>query len=865
MREIPATSVMSKTPTLGQPWSNLVGHTGRQTGFWHEEFAAPYFVFRDADAQIPLVSPKGRQPLIDPKSDLPENQTDAMSRFKKDPAAQPALVKQRKAMMTKGDQLHSHGMNLLKLQRVSGRLRALHWRRGLRAGLAVAVALIVCRIFGGAIGWASGWAALGGFEAILVDNGGPYRSRFATIGTLMVAGTVACLLVAIGIGKAPFTTVLTQVLVTAIFCFIVTFARVVAQPIASSSVIILVIYFVALGSSTRSLRQAVANAVAFVMGGLWAAALSLGLWPVDPFRPARRAVADCYELLARLTSSIQPTEPGSEQRELTRRLSFECQRQMRVRMEVARAALGTTTARAPSRTIRARNLTVLLETADMLFADAIRMTELILQIQTVATVTCEGDHLVRLVHWLGGAEASIALELRNKSQNGSASNSTPGDPHLEEIRREINVAAANSSRSLVLGHLADVERDALQNIEIAYEAVKAVWSGVELRSTSSQIFAAANTNAPSAHIWVEALRANWTLDSTMMRHALRMTVVGAVDVLLLWTLHLSHGFWLAMTSIIVLQPYQSHTLKRGMERVGGTIAGGVLAAVLAALISSPTAMIAAITVTSVLTLATYAVDYAWYCFFLTPTFVLLSLPHQGDWQYSGVRIFTTALGAAIAVAAMRLLWPEREHLTLGRLLARTATAESEYLRAVLRYWSVVAPADTYDERTSAKREIIAPARRLCGLASNDAEESLDRLMLEPGTVSSSRIPSVLASPSSDPALLIKEHALTFVTYVRRLTQSITTLAEVGRGNQEWVARLESLAERLETVSSALQSNEARMSVQSELFDESSSFEANNDMAQRQMQRMQRQVLILERAVAGMLGGQAAGEELPART
>jgi putative intracellular protease/amidase len=68
-----------------------LGNTGRKTGFWLEEFAAPYFVFRDAGVQLTLASPKGGQPPIDPKSDLPENQTPAMARFKQDQAAQKAL------------------------------------------------------------------------------------------------------------------------------------------------------------------------------------------------------------------------------------------------------------------------------------------------------------------------------------------------------------------------------------------------------------------------------------------------------------------------------------------------------------------------------------------------------------------------------------------------------------------------------------------------------------------------------------------------------------------------------------------------------------------------------------------------------
>ncbi len=68
-----------------------LGNTGRKTGFWLEEFAAPYFVFRDAGVELTLASPKGGQPPIDPKSDLPENQTPAMTRFKRDTAAQKEL------------------------------------------------------------------------------------------------------------------------------------------------------------------------------------------------------------------------------------------------------------------------------------------------------------------------------------------------------------------------------------------------------------------------------------------------------------------------------------------------------------------------------------------------------------------------------------------------------------------------------------------------------------------------------------------------------------------------------------------------------------------------------------------------------
>lgn len=68
-----------------------LGDTGKKTGFWLEEFAAPYYVFKDAGAHITLASPAGGMPPLDPKSDADDAQTDATKRFKADPDSQHAL------------------------------------------------------------------------------------------------------------------------------------------------------------------------------------------------------------------------------------------------------------------------------------------------------------------------------------------------------------------------------------------------------------------------------------------------------------------------------------------------------------------------------------------------------------------------------------------------------------------------------------------------------------------------------------------------------------------------------------------------------------------------------------------------------
>ncbi len=69
-----------------------LGNTGAKTGFWLEEFAAPYYVFKDAGANVVLASPAGGQPPLDPKSDAPDAQTDATRRFRADAEAQRHLA-----------------------------------------------------------------------------------------------------------------------------------------------------------------------------------------------------------------------------------------------------------------------------------------------------------------------------------------------------------------------------------------------------------------------------------------------------------------------------------------------------------------------------------------------------------------------------------------------------------------------------------------------------------------------------------------------------------------------------------------------------------------------------------------------------
>ena len=712
---------------------------------------------------------------------------------------------------------------------------AAQWQRGLRAGLAIGSALIVCNL----LGIPFGYAAFGAYAPIVVDNGGPYRLRLQTMLLVVLGGATASL-----IGALLPVSLWITLPATAVICFAITFSRVLSQPIASTSVMILVLYFAGLGGTRHGDHEVLVGIGLFLAGGAWSILLSLLLWPVDPFRPARLAVGLCYETLAEM--AVQLLQPAAHTPDKLNLDPYASRRQLRIRMEAARAALASTSARAPSRTALARQLTVLLETADMLLARMSRLAEL-QQLTPDAAHRSEED---RLAAWLRDAFRAIAAALAHHPADNASSFAVEGSHRLDLLTRHRDRMATTPSDDAAFALLYQEEMEALLELEVAFDAVRTVWTGAEPRQGPNAVTRSGTRSvshkgdSTKDGDWLagmlDALRTNWNPDSMMLRHALRITCVGCVDLLLLRMVHINHGYWLPVTSIIVLQPYGTGTLRKSVDRVVGTVAGAILAAITAALAQNEAVLITVIIVCATLAMASFAIDYAVFCFFLTPTFVLLSLPHLHNWQYAGVRIGTTLMGASVAVLAMRLLLPERAELEVSRLFLRGVTANAAYLRAMLRFWS-----SPSSEKQRVEQQVLAPARRACGLASNDAEEAVDRVMLEPTL-------GPLSGRNARSSAQLREQALASATYLRRLTQSITTLARVGDGDnvgggvggyQRW--RVEGLLDRVERLGGsggtvALQHTESIADL------------AKNAIAEQQLLRIERQVGVLEKAAQALL-------------
>jgi Fusaric acid resistance protein-like len=159
--------------------------------------------------------------------------------------------------------------------------------------------------------------------------------------------------------------------------------------------------------------------------------------------------------------------------------------------------------------------------------------------------------------------------------------------------------------------------------------------------------------------WAKKFASNLSFRSIIFRHALRLAVASTIAVALFKFLRLERGYWLTITVLVIVKPTFVDTRKRTMERVLGSVAGGALAALIAAGVHNVVILDVLLVVFSVLAYSNVRYHYGLFVFFLTPFVVLMVETVQPtDWHIVLTRIFDTLIGAAIALIVTYLLRPK---------------------------------------------------------------------------------------------------------------------------------------------------------------------------------------------------------------
>ena len=160
--------------------------------------------------------------------------------------------------------------------------------------------------------------------------------------------------------------------------------------------------------------------------------------------------------------------------------------------------------------------------------------------------------------------------------------------------------------------------------------VAAVWPQRRERSVAPTV--------PELRQLLARLLGNFTLRSYLFRHGLRLAITTTLAQALTMILHLGRGYWMTLTVAIVLQPVASATFERAMQRVVGTVIGGLLAAVLAGLAHRPVALASVLIPLTILTIAVRPIGYAYFSMFVTPLFILIVESSTGNWNLVPMRI-----------------------------------------------------------------------------------------------------------------------------------------------------------------------------------------------------------------------------------
>lgn len=663
-------------------------------------------------------------------------------------------------------------------------LRRMDWYRGLRAATALCAPLVVGELAGLPM---LGWAALGGFEAIVADSGGPYRTRLGKLATLSIGGALGLFLGAL-VGNDLWL----ALPVTILWCFLWSYLSVLGQPFNAAGVLVEVVYICGIGAPAGSLHEAAMMGLLLLAGGAWAVLLSLLLWPLDSYRPARASVAECYEELSAFLGAVAEQSTRSNQSSaLWRQLAQRHQYRVRHAVEVGWQAVAAVRAEHQNESAQGFHLVVLLENADLLIARTVALAE-----HFEALAQADSCHTRGLtgIEELRQAELWIAGLLRHRSRQENWARVRARAAAIQRLPHalEDNYCAVGPSGRFLLAQI--TETAAL--LETGIESTALLRLGTARDGRRKRTPDASVGHVGYVYARLGELRQGWDLGqllanlrpgSLLFRHAARVALVCGLDVALILRFDVDHGYWLLLTSLIVLQPHVSGTLRRGLERIAGTVGGGILAAILAATLHSKLIVAAALFPLALLSLAVLPVNYVAFCFFLTPAFVLAWLPYSGDWQLAMVRTGNTIVGALIAVAAMLFLFPAYERDRAPKYLRASLRADRKYLTQMAELWRL-------GQRSG---RLLAQARRATGLAHNDTEESLDRLLSE-------------SWPRRRP---FAQFVTAFVTYLRRFAQSTTTLAAI-EGEWAWkqspaVQQILALLEaRLEWLEAQIEHNNA---------------------------------------------------------
>ncbi|HEY1930908.1 MAG TPA: FUSC family protein [Acetobacteraceae bacterium] len=582
----------------------------------------------------------------------------------------------------------------------SQNLRGISLAEGLRAALSVAVIIALNQYFATP---ALSEATIAALWTCLCDPGGPVRRRVPIL--VSFAATGALLTAAVGLLRGFGMPVALPL--GAFLLFALSFARIYGQPGQQFGNLLCFVAIFALDRPLPNLATAAALAAGFLAGGLWATVLTLVIWQLHPFLPARRAVAEVYRVLAELAGDLHTVLAAGGDPARWEAHAREHRRAVREAIETARAVVFDTVRTRGTIGVRGGHSLIRLEAADQIFGVLIALSDLAEQ----------GTPQERRI------AARLLRRLRPLLRTLGRAILSEQDARNRRIGRSIDAMAAELAALPETDKLRPLAERAIERLRIAHT--------LALPENFLPGANAAGRRASWLQRALQPVRANLTWRSAALRHSLRIAVV-ATPALAFTMVHFNpFDHWLTITIVGTMQPYFAVTYATALQRTAGTALGGLAGALAGLLCTTPMAIAVAMFPLAVVAFAVRAVSLGLFMAAITPLIVLLvetGVPGTSEWSIAWTRFALTALGGVIAVVAGFALWPTWEPERLGDETRAAIGAHGAYAEAVL---------------SAAPSSAIEATRRKAGVASNSLEASVSRALTEPGAAGRDRLEAAL--------------------------------------------------------------------------------------------------------------------------
>ena len=538
-------------------------------------------------------------------------------------------------------------------------------------------------------------ASLGALLTCLCDPGGPVRRRMPALLTFAALGTV--LTAGFGLLRPLGLPAVVPLATLAIFAF--SFARVWGQAAMQVGNLLVVVTVLSL-DRIEPHGTAVELGALFGGGSLYAVLLTVVIWRVYPYRPARRALAEVFRRLGSLVADIAPLLDGGDVRAWEDHARAH-RRHVRDGIEAARTLVLDTVRIRGGGSLRANQSLIQLEAADQVFGVLIALSD-VLEGADAATRAAARPALpsLRLLMAALADETGRDQPEADPAVHAATARLLDGVTRLEAVPATAALAHALVSRLRIA--LLLTTPDGLRPGRDGLERPSQRWH--------ERVLAPAQTNL----VW----------SSAILRHAARAAVVAGPALFTTLSLGDPYAHWLTITLVLTLQPFFATTWQRALERSAGTVLGGVAAAVIATLVHDPLSTALIMAPIAIAAFAVRGVSFGLFMACLTPMVVLLSelgRPGESEFVIAAARAGYTLLGGVLAVAGGALLWPSWEHDRVRDALATALRAHAAYADLELAAM----------QAGDAAADGIEAARRTAGLASNNLETALNRALHEP--------------------------------------------------------------------------------------------------------------------------------------